>query len=309
MASSPTSTASSSDLYAHSEPIEEQNSDQPLEHEHPQAGKSTPLHGISSPTNNMRTESNDKIQREDDKFRREEIFARQANANTKRKREDDLETSYAIIAKSGSMGPIAPEEYLARQTEQVPRENFVPSSGPKRIRINGFSPTKAGHAELGAQSVTLPAELWHHVFRFVPPVFLGRLLRVNRAFHSYLTSTSTEPITAESSIHSGVQPLDAESIWTASRKRFAPGLPKPLRESKELDMWRLLRGRACQLCGQARDPGAVSGIANPWESGPGERGVRIIWSFGIRSCGPCLESCSEKVSMNLEIHVTLVLPY
>ncbi|KAL8798632.1 MAG: hypothetical protein Q9182_006507 [Xanthomendoza sp. 2 TL-2023] len=78
----------------------------------------------------------------------------------------------------------------------------------------------------------------------------------------------TESVPLNNAVRSGVRPLDAESIWTASRKRFAPGLPKPLRNLKELDMWRLLRGRACQLCGETKELGAMSGNGNPWESGP-----------------------------------------
>ncbi|KAL8658117.1 MAG: hypothetical protein Q9226_001267 [Calogaya cf. arnoldii] len=56
----------------------------------------------------------------------------------------------------------------------------------------------------------------------------------------------------EATARRGVRPLDAESIWAASRKRFAPGLPRPLRNLKELDMWRLLRGQACQLCNNTK---------------------------------------------------------
>ncbi|KAL8819031.1 MAG: hypothetical protein Q9223_002454 [Gallowayella weberi] len=262
MASSPTSTASSSEFYASSEPIEEQDSGRTVEYESPQAGSSITPRQTPSPTTITGTVTNGRIQDEDDRLRVDEIPERQAHVHPKRKREDDPDTSCAVTAQSGNPG---------RQEYPTPHEEFSPSLGNKRIRMNGFSPSKADHAELPARSATLPAELWHHIFRFVPPVFLGRLLRVNHAFHSYLTSSTTESIPLDNAVRSGVRPLDAESIWTASRKRFAPGLPKPLRNLKELDMWRLLRGRACQLCGQTKELGSMSGNGNPWESGPGDR--------------------------------------
>ncbi|KAL8683018.1 MAG: hypothetical protein Q9186_001013 [Xanthomendoza sp. 1 TL-2023] len=268
MALSPSSTASSSELYAPSEPIEEQDPGQSVKHESPQAQRSTAFQRMPSPTTTIGTVMNGRIQYEDDRLRVDEISEKQADVHPKRKRKDDPETFCAVPTQCGNLGPHPQNGYLARHEHQTPHDEFRSSSGNKRIRMNGFSPSKADHTELPVRPATLPAELWHHVFRFVPPVFLGRLLRVNHAFRSYLTSSCTEPIPVKSFVRSGVQPLDAESIWTASRKRFAPGLPKPLRNFKELDMWRLLRGRACQLCGQAKDLGAMSSNGNPWESGP-----------------------------------------
>lgn len=145
------------------------------------------------------------------------------------------------------------------------------------------------------QSPVLPAELWQHIFCFVPPVFLGRLLHVNHAFRSYLTTGKANEQDSEPVPHSIVQPLTPEAIWAASRRRFCPGLPKPIRGISELDMWRLLRGRNCQICSETKAPSLTLNPENPWESGPGEKGVRVIWPFAVRCCGKCIQESSEKV--------------
>ncbi|MCJ1403945.1 hypothetical protein MMC11_007168 [Xylographa trunciseda] len=141
---------------------------------------------------------------------------------------------------------------------------------------------------------SLSQQIWQRVFCFVPPVFLGRLLRVNRSFHSLLspdTSRMSHHLTQDTG--SAVF-QSAEAIWAASRRRFCPGLPKPLRGLHELQMWRLLRGSDCQLCGEKSNLLTPSITSNPWESGPGSTGVRVVWPFGIRCCGKCLRIHSEK---------------
>ena len=141
----------------------------------------------------------------------------------------------------------------------------------------------------------LPDEIWQHIFSFVPPVFLGRLLRVNTVFHACLTKASGERSSQASLSGRAVRPVSSNSVWAASRKRFAPGLPKPLLGFQELDMWRLLRGRPCQTCGETKIQNFATSAESPLESGPGDKGVRVLWPFGIRTCGSCLQKCSEKV--------------
>ncbi len=301
MAYSPARTDSSSDLYAPSEPTEEHDPGRSMGHQFPRGQTAPSLHPMRSPGTHLvstpTTPSDGTTQYVDHGRRREEPSERQVNANPKRKREEDPETTYAVPAHSGDPKADSRSEYFAGHSQSIPQDDVRPLSGPKRVRINGLQPAQASPPRSQTRPTVLPPELWHHVFRFVPPVFLGRLLRVNHAFHSYLTSNAAEWEPGEASSWTGVvRPLDAETIWAASRKRFAPGLPKPLRNLKELDMWRLLRGQACQLCGQTKDPVPMAGDVNPWESGPGDRTVRIIWPFGIRSCGSCLEKSSEKVS-------------
>lgn len=173
---------------------------------------------------------------------------------------------------------LAPEDWSRISRSEI-QGDLSPSTGPGR------------HVQMSG----LPDEIWQHVFSFVPPVFLGRLLSVNRVFHACLTKATGEQRDQARYAASAVRPVSADSVWAASRKRFAPGLPKPLRGLQELDMWRLLRGRPCQLCGETKTQNFATSAESPLESGPGDKGVRVLWPFGIRTCGSCLQKCSEKV--------------
>jgi hypothetical protein len=142
----------------------------------------------------------------------------------------------------------------------------------------------------------LPMEVWHHVFTFLPPVTLGMLLRVNKTFHFHLTPREMEFVD-RSAVSGLLKPLSSNSIWSTSRKAFHPGIPRPLPDMTELEMWKLIGGASCQFCGKS---GSVSPNESlPWESGPSANGVRIIWPFGVRSCGACLLLRTEKVRMML----------
>ncbi|KAL9637410.1 MAG: hypothetical protein Q9204_001903 [Flavoplaca sp. TL-2023a] len=274
MAHSPAGTDTSSDLYAPSEPTEEQDHSCTIDHERPHGSGASLSQEMESPDNQMpvpRTASAGSTQNVDHRHGGDDPFRSQANAHPKRKREEEPETPYSTSVESGNTELHARREYNAGIHQPNQLDDDKSFSEPKRIRINGHPPENTSPAKFQDRSVTLPAELWHHIFRFVPPVFLGRLLRVNHAFNSYLTSDTPEPDQMDNSFGKGVRPLDAETIWAASRKLYARSLPKPLRGLKELDMWRLLLGKACQLCGQAKDLAPMVGEANFWESGPGER--------------------------------------
>ena len=166
---------------------------------------------------------------------------------------------------------------------------------------NGFHPGVEESSVAGSGtpsnvfgSPPLNAEIWQHIFSFVPPVFLGRLLRVNRAFKNMLTPTDAKEILPSAT---GALPYrSADSIWGASRKRFCPGLPKSVPGLNDLQMWRLLRGNDCQICGAKKPLSTTHASPDPWRSGPGADGVRVFWAFGIRSCGPCMRKTSEKVT-------------
>lgn len=302
MASSPTSTTSS-DLYAASEPAEELIPVQSRGNKPETDQVLNLLNGRVQPASRPGPEG--RIVPDGQRGMHEQhtgnLNGNQANEYHKRKRDDEPETLDPMQAESKSQGPQRQNHHFpsnGQHTRETHNSLLLRTSlGFKRIKANDHSPAESRPADTHLGADSLPPEIWHHVFRFVPPVFLGRLLRVNRAFHSYLTSSPQGSKLAEGSSQRGVQPLDPETIWAASRKRFAAGLPKPLRGLKELDMWRLLRGQACQLCGIKRELKAVSGTNNPWEAGPGDQNVRVIWPFGVRSCGPCLEKSSEKVSV------------
>ena len=182
----------------------------------------------------------------------------------------------------------------------------------KRQKTNILSPQQArvgsniaSHLSREERLFGLTPSLWQRIFYYVPPVFLGRLLRVTRKFYFLLTRTSDEDFQPEAMPYTSQYLIPGRFIWTASRQRFAPGLPKPLIGQDELDMWRLLRGNDCQRCGQRKVLMTAGNDLNAWHSGPGGNGVRVIWPFGIRSCGPCLIDQCEKVGRKRRICKTI----
>jgi len=183
------------------------------------------------------------------------------------------------IPESGCSESVMKRTRLTEDTLKVHQGNLVAEETPKP----------------STKVASLPIEIWQNVFCFVPPVFLGRLLRVNHIFNSLLTpNISVEWPNRGPSTQAAAHrtPL---SIWAASRKRFCPGLPKPLYGLNDLIMWRLLRGSDCQLCGDKKLLLTSGNAPDQYESGPANTGVRVIWPFSVRSCGPCLLANSEKV--------------
>jgi hypothetical protein len=133
----------------------------------------------------------------------------------------------------------------------------------------------------------LPPAVWQHVFLFCPLKTLGRLLQVNRSFHSYLTAIRNVSNTKPDS--GFLRLLKSESIWASARNMHPTKPPKPLPGFSEMQMWQLAWSTKCQFCNRTSSftPGEKI-----WQRGPGETGVRIIWPFGVRACGPCLlERC------------------
>lgn len=153
---------------------------------------------------------------------------------------------------------------------------------------------------LPADRSRLPAEIWHHIFTFCQPQTLGALLRVNKAFNSYLDPAASQPHEQqpEPSSQGLAQILKPNSIWRASRRTFLPNMPSPLRNKTELDMWRMACSLVCAHCGKL-SVGSPSVQPDPSHPGPGMDGVSIIWPFATQSCGPCLLKNSVKVSDNL----------
>lgn len=138
----------------------------------------------------------------------------------------------------------------------------------------------------------LPAEIWHHIFTFCPPRALGSLLQVNRSFNAHL-DPSSKGVSIESLSGSAAKVLQPDAIWKASRLLFHHGMPGPLSGKTELYMWKLACIPLCQFCNK-RQPGSIL-PGDQWHPGPGENGVAPLWSFGIRTCGSCLEENTTKV--------------
>lgn len=175
--------------------------------------------------------------------------------------------------------------------------------GNKRSRTNGYA-IKTG-PNLSCTLSALPAALWQHIFCYIPPILLGRMLCVNHAFNTYLTPGKSEqnPTKLPNSI---IQPLEAENIWATSRRRFHPGVPRPVHGLNELEMWKLLKGNNCQVCKKVNVDQSVAHIQDPWESGPGMAGIRVVWPFGLRCCGPCLQENTQK---ELDLSVSSDCPF
>lgn len=191
------------------------------------------------------------------------------------------------IASVPSMSYMGGESDIRASTDEL--------SSNKRIRSDDVAFGPITRVKYSSQWRDFPIGIWQHIFCFVPPAFLGRLLRVNRAFNACLTAGDANKQYAKPS-HSGIiKTLNPDTVWAASRKRFCPGLPKPIRGLLELEMWRLLRGRHCQSCREIKDASSVVNSESPWESGPGESGVRVVWPWGVRLCGQCVQNHSEKV--------------
>lgn len=246
--------------------------------------------------------------------------------------EDDMsdvsmsaETEYSDSSDDGRADapPPEPAEHdskaqspIAAPLENISRKRKVPSDtsdSPKEIpqgnRESGH--TKRVKLELSPDAALgsirtpkdrlpsdrslLPAEIWHHVFTFASPRTLGRLLRVNKIFRAYLDPQSPASASAIASLSRSVVPLrQPEVIWQASRRLFRPWMPNPLDEMSELDMWKLSCNFVCDFCDKRQN--SVSSISpDQWHSGPGEAGVRPIWAFAIRACGPCLQLRTIKV--------------
>ncbi|OBT61325.1 hypothetical protein VE03_09541 [Pseudogymnoascus sp. 23342-1-I1] len=175
----------------------------------------------------------------------------------------------------------------------IPRGNRE-SGHTKRAKLE-LSPDAAlgsirtPEGRLPSDRSLLPAEIWQHIFTFTSPRTLGRLLRVNKIFRAYLDPQSPASTFVIASLSRSVVPLrQPEVIWQASRRLFRPWMPNPLDEMSELGMWKLSCNFVCDFCDKRQN--SVSSVSpDQWHSGPGEAGVRPIWAFAIRACGPCLQ--------------------
>ena len=185
---------------------------------------------------------------------------------------------------------------------------FNPGYGVEHGNMMEMSPTNANRVQRNSNYAIqdihdlqepiygLPITLWQKVFLAVPPISLGRLLMCTRLFHAILAPQSPIELAFQQKFQKDVDFIPGNSIWQTSRARFAPGLSRPLNDKSELDMWRLLRGRTCEVCQQRKPLMTSYNTTDPWQSGPGSDGIRIIWPCGIRICGTCLIQRCQQVS-------------
>ncbi|KAH7136584.1 hypothetical protein EDB81DRAFT_85448 [Dactylonectria macrodidyma] len=179
-----------------------------------------------------------------------------------------------------------------------PPESQHPSQSlnVKRVRIDedGSRSSNAAIDSAADRSKQLPAEIWHHIFTFLPPRALGRLLLVNKLFHTCLNpcpSVSLPP--CPSSSHTTLQPLKPDPIWQASRRLFWPRMPAPLKGKSELQMWRLTCSLSCEFC-DSKGELQRTAVSDQWHHGPGAKGVSPVFPFSVSVCGGCLSSRSVK---------------
>ncbi|KIW17003.1 hypothetical protein PV08_04194 [Exophiala spinifera] len=198
------------------------------------------------------------------------------------------------------------EGTLAGQSsdDRLPRKKtklFSPLPGHSLPRQGGESPRIKRTME------DLPDTILRHIFAFVHPITLGRLICVNRRFRSLL-DPSIIPLQEDFSPTTQDAFPNQNDIWTASRKRFLQGFPRPLKGLTELDMWRLIRSRSCQFCHAVFKKERSETSTSPWSAGPGPGDVRSIWPFRIRSCGRCLEKRTIKEKEVLITGSSALLP-
>lgn len=206
---------------------------------------------------------------------------------------------------ASSFGPLAP---LLRETEKLDqgltRKRKTPNpdlpnedENAKRVRLgqDDVSRPEASNGTRVAREKKLPAEIWQHIFTFLPPKCLGRLLSVNKLFHNCLNPSPSANASSTPSTSPCLLPtMKPDAIWQASRRFFWPRMPAPLKSKSELDMWRLVCSPTCKFCsirGQPQSP--IPG--DQWKRGPGAKGVSPIFPFFATSCGSCLAEKSIKV--------------
>lgn len=183
--------------------------------------------------------------------------------------------------------------------EDVP--NGLPQDIRKRLKPDEELQSNRTHkGGLPRDKSLLPAELWHHIFTFIPPRNLGLLLSVNKSFNGFLDPSSSGPSTSPLS-KSVLSIMKPDAIWRASRRFFLSGMPSPLNGKSELDMLRLACSSSCQFCGKKIQPCPTVPV-DLWHPGPGENGVIPIWSFGVVTCGPCIQQRCMKVVSRLSFH-------
>ncbi|KAF2397577.1 hypothetical protein EJ06DRAFT_533183 [Trichodelitschia bisporula] len=172
-------------------------------------------------------------------------------------------------------------------------------------------PSPAGHANATLNACArLPPRVWQLVFTHLAPSDLGRILRVNKTFRSYITDIQTEPHSEAESPHEF--PRTPEKIWALSRERHHPGMPGPLDGISELAMWKLLGGRRCQFCSQMPQTQDPAGGTSSWSPGLGARNLRIIWPLSFRCCSDCLRRFTiteSDIVLQKRSYILPCLPY
>lgn len=145
----------------------------------------------------------------------------------------------------------------------------------------------------GGSRYTPPMDtaIWQRIFTYLSPAMLSRCLRVSKSFTYILTKIKAAP--GKKKNKTVARLMDSEVLWTQARKAFFPMLPRPLARFNELEMLQLVGGLTCQFCGKV---GTSPPATSFYNCGPGHNGVRVIFAFGVRTCGPCIDPYLRTVS-------------
>lgn len=203
-------------------------------------------------------------------------------------RESSVASSVDFYESEGRLNAPAAEMHNEASPAKRKAEDASSSADKKRKLDTHVSPSVS--TMLG-QYARLPPAVWQHIFSFCSLADLGRLTCVNRPFHSYLTDVSN--VSLSNPEHGCLRLLKSEALWASARNAYNPNAPKPLPGLTEQQMWQLVWPKRCQFCNKLSTyvPGE-----RIWQQGPGDAGVRTIWPFAIRTCGPCLMQQCQTVS-------------
>lgn len=192
-----------------------------------------------------------------------------------------------------------PSQYGSKHSFPGPSLGLAGENPPsKRLRL----PMKPPVPESGLMS--MPAGVVQTIFSYLDPATLGRLICVNRRFQALLDPKlplpSDQIFRYEYNDHSFQMDLcpvrSQDSIWTISRRRYAPSMPKPVEGLSERELFALAFGTLCQLCGHKSPRGSRKFT---WHPVRGESSVCTLWPFKIRSCMQCLVPRLKKVNPEL----------
>jgi hypothetical protein len=210
-------------------------------------------------------------------------------------RESSVASSVDFYETESKPTPAVAE--MRRETSLAKRKaEDVSPVQEKKLKLQASSSAARGLSSCAR----LPPQVWQHVFSFCSLADLGRLIQVNRSFLSYLTDVRS--VSAPSADTGRLHLLKSESLWASVRNALPTKPPKPLPGFTELQMWQLAWSKRCQFCNKLNDftPGE-----RIWQKGPGDTGVRTVWPFAVRACGPCLlEQCQTVSLIRLAVDVT-----
>lgn len=163
---------------------------------------------------------------------------------------------------------------------------------PKRPRL----PTPMERQMPKTSLEDLPDALLQHIFSYVDPVALARLIGTSKRLNLLLDSRLKLARSNDELANNVYTLRSQDSIWHISRRRYLPTMPKPMKGLSDRAQLALTFNSTCQYCGKGSVP-ANPGTSNPWKAGPGKLASRAVWPFRIRGCSACILQRVRKVNL------------